>query len=144
MDIIIQSFYSFLCVMGFSVMFNIPRKQIFIASLNGTIGWSIYLLLQSGSASFIVPPLAGSIVVGVIGEIAAIKNKQPATIFIIPGIIPFVPGYGIYNTMYHIINNDFSQAMVSGSESMFIAVSIACGIIVATSIVKLIKESLPA
>lgn len=126
--------------MGFSVMFNIPRKQILIASLNGAIGWFIYLLLQASSASFIVPPLAGSIVVGVIGEIAAIKNKQPGTKGIIPGIIPFVPGYGIYNTMYHIINNDFSQAIVSGSESMFIAVSIACGIVIANSIIKMARH----
>lgn len=144
MDVIFQVIYSFFCVMGFCVMFNIPRKQILLASFNGAVGWLVFVLLQNSAASFIVPPLVGSIIVGLIGEVAAVKNKQPATLFIIPGIIPFVPGYGIYNTMFHIINNDFSQAMVSGSESMFVAVSIACGVVIANSIVRLTKVSFPA
>jgi uncharacterized membrane protein YjjB (DUF3815 family) len=144
MNIFLQGIYSFFCVFGFSIMFNIPRKHVLLASLNGAIGWIVYALLQNSAASFIVPPLVGSIVVGIIGEISAIKNKQPATLFIIPGIIPFVPGYGIYTTMFHVINDDFSLAIVSGTESIFVAVSIACGVVIATSLVRQIKITFPA
>ncbi|MBS4025800.1 MAG: threonine/serine exporter family protein [Clostridia bacterium] len=139
MNILTQGIYSLLCVVGFSVLFNLPRRLIPLASITGMIGWIIYSILQQLNTSFIIPALIGSIFVGIIGEISAIYKKQPATLFIIPGIIPFVPGYGIYYTMFHVINNDFIQAAMVGAESLFIAISIACGVVIATSIVRFIR-----
>lgn len=139
MNILTQGFYSLLCVVGFSVIFNLPKRLIPLASINGMIGWIIYIILQQLGTSFIIPALIGSIFVGLVGEVSAILKKQPATLFIIPGIIPFVPGYGIYYTMFYIINNDFIQAAISGAESIFIAISIACGVVIATSIVRLFR-----
>lgn len=142
MELLFQALYSFFCVVGFSVIFNLPRKLIVIASINGMIGWILYYGLQNSSASFIVPALIGSICVGFIGETLASIQRHPATLYIIPGIIPFVPGYGIYYTMYHIVNQDFQNALTTGAESLFVAISIACGIVLATSIFRLIKPYL--
>lgn len=139
MNIFIQGFYSFFCVVGFSIIFNLPRKLIFIASINGMIGWLLYAYLQNSGTSFIVPAFIGSIFVGLVGEFLAAVQKHPATLFIIPGIIPFVPGYGIYYTMYHIVSQDFETAMTTGAESLFIAISIACGIVLATSFFRIIR-----
>lgn len=142
MNLIIQGIYSFFCVAGFSIMFNLPRRLIVIASINGSIGWMFYVLLQTHISNFIIPAFIGSICVGVIGELLAIQRRKPATLFIIPGIIPFVPGYGIYNTMYHIVDQNFNTAIVYGAESMFIAISIACGIVLATSTVRMIRPNI--
>lgn len=139
MYILTQGIYSLLCVVGFSIIFNLPRRLIPIASLSGMTGWIVYMILQQTATSFIIPAFVGSIFVGAVGELAAIYKKQPATIFIIPGIIPFVPGYGIYYTMFYIIDNDFTQAMVTGAESLFIAISIACGVVIATSVIRYIR-----
>lgn len=139
MNIFLQGFYSFFCVVGFSIIFNLPRKLIFIASINGMFGWLLYAYLQSSGTSFIVPAFIGSIFVGLVGEFLASVQKHPATLFIIPGIIPFVPGYGIYYTMYHIVSQDFESAMTTGAESLFIAISIACGIVLATSVFRIIR-----
>lgn len=137
-----QAIYSFLSVVGFSVLFNLPRKLIFAASISGMFGWLLYYFFQSFSTNFIVPAFVGSIVVGLIGEILAAVKKHPATIFTIPGIIPFVPGYGIYYTMLHIVEKDFDLALTTGAESLFIAISIACGIVLATSFVRIIKPNI--
>ncbi len=137
-----QAIYSFLSVVGFSVLFNLPRKLIIAASLSGMFGWLLYYFFQSLGTNFIVPAFVGSIVVGFIGEILAAIKKHPATIFTIPGIIPFVPGYGIYYTMLHIVEKDFNLALTTGAESLFIAISIACGIVLATSFVRIIKPNI--
>lgn len=141
MNILIQAISSFFCVVGFSIIFNLPRKLVVIASFNGMIGWLVYYILQSLETSFIIPALLGSICVGLIGEIMAAVQKHPATLYIIPGIIPFVPGYGIYYTMYHIVSQDFQSAMTTGAESLFIAISIACGIVLATSLFRMVRPS---
>lgn len=139
MDMVAQGIYSFLSVVGFSVLFNIPRKLIVAASISGMVGWLLYYSLQQISTNFIIPAFVGSIAVGLVGEILAVIKKQPATLFTIPGIIPFVPGYGIYYTMMHLAQQDFSLAISVGSESLFIAISIACGIVLATSFVRIIR-----
>lgn len=142
MNILLQGVFSFFCVAGFSIMFNLPRKVLFIASLNGAVGWMVYVAFQQQGANFVVPAFVGSFVVGLAGEILAIKNRHPSTLFIIPGIIPFVPGYGIYNTMYHTVMQDFNKAISEGAQSMFIAISIACGLIVATSFVRALRPNI--
>lgn len=139
MTFILQGLYSFLCVIGFSVLFNLPKRLIMAASLSGMIGWLIYYFFQIQGTNFIVPAFVGSIAVGFVGEFLAIIKKHPATLFTIPGIIPFVPGYGIYYTMLHIVEEDFNLAMTTGAESLFIAISIACGIVLATSFIRIIR-----
>lgn len=142
MNFITQVVLSFFSIFGFAIIFNIPRRSIFFASLNGMVGWIIFYYVQNVSANFILPPLIGSLFVGLVGEILAIYHKQPATLFIIPGIIPFVPGYGIYYTMFHILNNDLSNALSTGVESIFVAIAIACGVVVATSLTRFLRPYL--
>lgn len=139
MTFALQGLYSFLCVVGFSVLFNLPKRLIVAASLSGMIGWLIYYFFQVHETNFIVPAFVGSIAVGLVGEFLAIVKKHPATLFTIPGIIPFVPGYGIYYTMLHIVEEDFNLAMTTGAESLFIAISIACGIVLATSFIRIVR-----
>ena len=142
MTILTQAIFSILSVVGFSILFNLPRKLIIPASISGMIGWLIYLAVQDPSTNFIIPAFLGSIAVGIVGEVFAVFMKHPATIFTIPGIIPFVPGYGIYYTMFHLVEMDFEGAMTSGTESLFIAISIACGIVMATTFVRIIRPTI--
>ncbi len=142
MNFITQVVLSFFSIFGFAIIFNIPRRSIFLASINGMIGWIVFFYIQKFSTNFVLPPLIGSLIVGLIGEILAIYHKQPATLFIIPGIIPFVPGYGIYYTMFHILNNDLSNALSTGVESIFVAIAIACGVVVATSLTRFLRPYL--
>jgi uncharacterized membrane protein YjjB (DUF3815 family) len=142
MNFFLQVILSFFSILGFAIIFNTPKRSIFLASLNGMIGWIVFYYVKILSTNFILPPLIGSLVVGLIGEILAIYHKQPATLFIIPAIIPFVPGYGIYYTMFYILNNDLSNALSTGVESIFVAIAIACGVVVATSLTRFIRPYL--
>lgn len=142
MYIIIQGIYALFCVIGFSIIFNLPRKLLPYAGITGMIGWMVYVSLQSLTDNFILPAVVGSITVGLMGEIFAALKKHPSTMFTIPGIIPFVPGYGIYYTMLYIVQKDFDQAMTTGAQSLFVAISIACGIVLATSFMRMIRPSL--
>jgi hypothetical protein len=59
-------------------------------------------------------------------------------VFILPGIIPFVPGATIYKTMENILYGEFSSATLNGTESFATAGSIAVALILIASIVRLI------
>lgn len=139
MTLITSGLTSFLATLGFAVIFNTPRRHLITASMNGALGWMFYtLIIQLGGTS-IYANFAGAVTVGLIGEFLANFFRKPATIFIIPAIIPFVPGYGIFYTMESIMMQNFTEAVSKGSESFMIAVAIASGLIVSSTVGRFVR-----
>jgi uncharacterized membrane protein YjjB (DUF3815 family) len=132
--------YALISTIGFAILFNIPRDSIIKVGFAGAIGWIMYLITDVNLLSPVAGAFWGSITVGILGEIFARYYKKPATVFIVPGIVPFVPGAGMYYTMLAIIENRFSDAASTGSEAIFIAASIASGIIISSSLSKLFNK----
>ncbi|MCT4583728.1 MAG: threonine/serine exporter family protein [Peptostreptococcaceae bacterium] len=130
---------SFFATLGFCILFNVPKKYIIHSCLTGAIGWCVFIFNKEIFNSNPFPNFLASIVIGILGEIFARINKTPVTLYVIPGIIPLVPGYGIYLSMIHLINNDFYSAIKTGVDTLFIAGAISMGIIIVTSFSRLIK-----
>ena len=61
---------------------------------------------------------------------AAVRQKCPATIFLISGIFPLVPGAGIYWTVYYLITEQLRLAVYTGYEAVKVAIAIVLGIVV--------------
>ena len=72
-------------------------------------------------------------------EYLARKLKQPAIVFVIPGIIPLVPGLGMYNTMLYLVQNDYNLAISKGADVLFVGGAISLGVLIVTSIVRSIN-----
>ena len=132
--------YAFFATIGFAVLFNIPRKQILYAGYAGGLGWLMYQLLQSVGISIFFASFVGALVVGILAETFAKIRKMPATVFVVPGIIPLVPGYGLYFAMLSIIEKNYDEALRVGFETLMVAAVIASAIIVSTTFGKLIKK----
>ena len=132
--------YAFFATIGFAVLFNIPRKDILYAGCVGGLGWLIYQLLQSIEISIFFSSFIGALVVGILAEAFAKIRKTPATVFVVPGIIPLVAGYGLYFSMLSIIEKNYDEALRVGFETLMVATVIASAIIVSTTFGKLIKK----
>lgn len=133
MILLTSALTSFFATLGFAVIFNTPRQHLLKASLNGALGWVLFIRITQLGGSAIFATFLGALAVGLIGEILANVFRKPATVFIIPAIIPFVPGYGIFYTMESIMQQNFTEAVSKGSESFLIAVAIASGLIISSA-----------
>lgn len=131
--------FAFLSTIGFSVLFNVPKKSIFYAGLTGGIGWTLYMYTKDITMSSTFSVFVASTLVGILGEIFARIDKKPVTTFVIPGIVPLVPGYTIYLSMINLINQDFYTAVEFGTEAVFTSGAISVGIIFVTSVAKIMK-----
>ena len=99
----------------------------------------MYLLaepLGSETARF----FTATIVVSVLSEVLARVLKAPATIFLIIGIIPLVPGGGLYYTMDYLINGDYPMFSQVGLQTASTAAAIAVGASLVTSIVRMLPR----
>lgn len=137
---LITILYSFISTVGFAVLFNIPRKAIIYSGVCGASGWFAYIYIESTFSSSIFASFAGALIVGLMGEVFARQRKQPATIFVVSGIIPLVPGYGLYYSMLKILEKDYQKAMSLGFEAIIIAIAIASGVIISSSIGKTFRD----
>jgi len=120
--------------MGFAVLFNAPRSSFLKSGFAGGLGWIIYIFTKNLSASIVAATFIASLVIAIIGEFFAIMDKNPITVYIIPGIIPLVPGFGLYNTMRSIVDRRFDLAANHGTEALLISISIAGALVIVLTI----------
>lgn len=125
--------FAFISTLGFGVMFNVPRKELVLTGICGAMAWFSYEQGNAFLQSAIFSAFFAGFVAGIIGEVFARVRKQPATLYFIPGIIPLVPGYGIYYMMLQLINGQPDLASKAGTEALMISVGIAMGVILSAS-----------
>ncbi|HEX3025801.1 MAG TPA: threonine/serine exporter family protein [Clostridia bacterium] len=65
----------------------------------------------------------------VLSEILARVMKMPATIFMIPAIIPLVPGVGLYQTMMFLVQQQDNQAAKTGTTTLLSIVAMAMAMV---------------
>jgi uncharacterized membrane protein YjjB (DUF3815 family) len=122
---------------GFAIVFEAPRKQLPVISLIGGIGMLCYEVLLVLGFSMVSACFVGTLVVAFFAEIASRAGNDVTTIFILPGIIPFVPGAMLYRTMSAVINSDFEGAGVTAGVTFMMTGAIAIGIIIVAALTRL-------
>jgi uncharacterized membrane protein YjjB (DUF3815 family) len=137
---IIQIILAFFGSIFPAILFNIDRRKILWAGLCGAIGWTVYLLIFYATNSPISASFVGAIAVGVYSESMARIFKTPAFGFLIPGIFPLVPGFTAYTTLRYIVENNLSEALNKGIQTIAVGGSIAFGIMLSTAIFKFISK----
>lgn len=134
MPVYMHFLYSTLATIGFSIYFNVPKSALILSGLTGGIGWSLYYVLINSTNNDILSNFIAAIVVAWISEILARKLKHPAILFVIPGIIPLVPGLGMYNTMLYLVQSNYELAIAKGANVLFVGGAISLGVLVVTSL----------
>jgi len=134
---IFEILYGFMATAGFAILFNIPQNMIIISAFSGAIGWSGYLIMMHIYPSVILSTFIASLFIGIMGEFFARHYKNPSTIFVIPGILPLVPGAYSYKTMFAIIQGNNKQALNLGLQTIGIAIAIAVGLILVISFARI-------
>ena len=138
-NLFIEFLFAFLGTLGFALIFNVPLRHIPIASLIGGAGWVVYHIAVSMGSGVAIACFLGACTVGLTSDIASRLLKEAATIFVIPGVLPLVPGAGTYYTMLAIIQGNLDQAAAKGIETLAMAGAIALGLLLMGTIIQIIR-----
>ncbi|MBC6695744.1 threonine/serine exporter family protein [Terrisporobacter mayombei] len=139
MSIFMHFIYSFIATIGFAVFLNAPRFTLIPNGFVGGIGWSIYFFFITLTDNEMVANFMAALLVSLMSEILARKLKQPATVFVIPGIILLVPGLGMYKTMLYLVQNDYANAISKGADVLFIGGAISMGVLIITALFRMLS-----
>ena len=103
--------------------------------MGAALCWLVYLACLPYFAELLCCFFA-TLVVSVYAEVMARVNRSPVTGFLLVGLLPLVPGGGIYYTMEYGISGDTINFLQTGLHTFGIAGSLALGILVVSSIVR--------
>ncbi|TZE82416.1 threonine/serine exporter family protein [Calorimonas adulescens] len=130
--------YMFFSVIGFGIIFNLPMKMLPLAALSAAVGQAGYTIIMDRFQSPVAATVLSAIIIGLLGEVMARTFKKPATLFVIPGILPLVPGAYIYQTMLYLVQDNIKLAIEYGLLTGFVSLGIAASLMAVTTFWNLI------
>lgn len=137
---LLQILGAFFSVVAFSFLLHVPRRQIVWAGLIGAAGWWLYLFLLELSLSMAMATFLSGCLISLCGQIFARLLKTPVTIFVIPGILPLVPGAGMFRIADSVIRSDGMTSYYI-TQTLIVAGMIALSIMVVDSIFRLFMKA---
>ena len=135
---LIQIFTGFLGSLGFSILFHIRGKHLLVASLGGLMSWTVFLLLAPLFPSESVRYFFASAAVTVYAEAFARIIKTPTTTFLVPSLIPLIPGGSLYYTMNYALNEQWAAFVNKAVYTLELALALALGIIAVTTLNRMV------
>ncbi len=114
-------------VLFYGIIMSVPILPLCYAAGSGAVAYLAYRLIYLLAGHELLGYLIASLIIAISSEILARACKKPVTIFVLPGIIPLVPGVGLYRTMRCLIQND-----LAGFETAFVRTLFISGIIAVT------------
>lgn len=116
---------------GFSLLFHVKGWKLLPIALGGAASTAIYLWIMAVSEEKALAVLVATTAMGVLAEIFARCFKAPVISFLVPMLIPLIPGSDLYYATSYLIRGD-SAAFAARSELLlWQAGGIAFGIILA-------------
>ena len=128
---------------AFAYFYYSLRRDLFWSALFGAFGWIVYLIVSSFSVGPAAGSFAGALAVGLCSELVSRIFGKPATVYIVPGIIPLVPGGGMYETMLYSVWGNRAAASAAGFSTLSAAFAIAVALALVSSFFRLLDRRLP-
>lgn len=122
------------------VLYRIPRQLLGYASATGVVGWLVMYGVVLNGVNSIMANFLGSMAVGLLAELLARILKKPATIFIVPGFIPLVPGREAYTAMRFMVEGRYDEGVAMGMLTLLTGGAIAFGIFVSSTLYRLTRS----
>ena len=103
--------------------------ELLPAALGGLVAWSACLLGLLITPNEAARYFLATLVLTLYAEVMARVRKAPATVFLVPGTIPMVPGGSLYYTMRHAVLGEWEDFFVQGLHTILLAGAIAGGVV---------------
>ena len=114
---------------GFSLLYHIRGKKLLLAALGGGLSWALHLALAPVLPGEPIRYFLCACFVAFYAEILARILKTPATTFLIPSMIPHIPGGSLYTTMRYALEKQWDLCLSQAFKTFKLALALAMGFV---------------
>lgn len=131
--------FSSIAILGFALYFEIPKRYLIPVGVIALVSWAVFLVSDSLGLSTAWASFFAALVSDFLAYFCARTLKAPVILFLLGGILPLVPGVGIYRAVYNMIYGmeSASQVLV---ETLLITGAIALAIFVMDTLIDIEKR----
>lgn len=108
---------------------SVPRRELLLSGTVGAVGWGTYLALSDVGASLIFTTAVAAVVVGLMGNLIATRRRTNPFLFVVPGVMPLVPGLTIYEGMLYLFQGQAGSGASTLLRAAAIGLAIAAGVV---------------
>ncbi len=137
---IIKVVGAFIAISAFAIMLETPKKFIGHAGIVGAVGWFVYLLSQNFGSNEVIATFFSAMAISIVSHIFARVLKLPVTVFLVAGILPTVPGAGMYRIAYSVISGDAEMTAHYMITTLELAGVIAIGIFIVDTFFRVFQK----
>lgn len=134
-DLSFQTLTAALGSLAFGIVYKVRNERLPVVAAGGGIGWFLYSVIFCRWESIFISNVAASVFATLYSEAMARKRKAPVVVFLLPCLIPLVPGGGLYYTMSYAVLKEMQQCRIYLSNTAEAAIGIATGVILASVLV---------
>ena len=136
LEFVLQVVSAFIGVVAVAVLFQVPKKHLVLAGVTGASGWFVELVMEEMLKSAVFSSFLAALLVALLAQIFARVSKAPVTLYLVTGILPLVPGVGMYRTVYYLLQSNRELTAYYFSYTLQVAGMIALAIFVVDSFFK--------
>ncbi len=114
---------------SFAILFNVPKKELPFSGFTGAFGWLVYFILTKLGCGSVLASVLATFLLTIFARIFAVLRHNPATIYLLTGIFPLVPGAGIFYTAYYLFIGNRAVSSSNAIQTFEVAGAIVLGII---------------
>ncbi len=131
---------AFIAIAAFAVLLETPKRYLKYAGIVGAIGWFVFLLSEEIGATEVFATFLSAMSISIVSHIFARVFKAPVTVFLVAGILPTVPGAGMYRIAYSVIEGYNGMTSHYMMKTLELAAAIALGIFVVDAFFRIFQK----
>lgn len=131
---------AFLGTLGFSLFYRVAPRHLLVTVSGGVLAWAVYLTLRHFCNDAFTSNMLSAMFAALWAEVFARIKKAPTNVFLIPAILPLLPGQSFYYTMTALVHNHRAYFTIKAMETLRVVFSIACGILTVSMVFYLLRE----
>lgn len=134
LDLFLRFTGTFIAIYGFAIVQETPKKYVMRAAFVGAISGLTYWCASYAGAGDVLASFCSAFIAAMMSHLFARMFKVPVTLFLVAGILPTVPGAGMYRTVSSFIAENDSMTMFHLTQTLQIAGVIALAVFIVDSL----------
>ncbi len=130
----------FFSVAAFAILLETPPNYLIHAGAVGAVGGFVYLIGTKCGLGVVLSSFLSALSIAFLAHLFARIFKEPVTVFLTAGILPTVPGAGMYRTAYYLIQNNSERSGYYLMQTLEIAGVIALAIFIVDTLFKIVGK----
>lgn len=137
---LIHFLFSYFSSMAFGVLTNVPRHTLLASGLTGSVGWMVYHTMRESDYSLGFSNFVAAFLIGCLSIFFSRFKKIPMLVFIVPSLVPLVPGGPAYLAVREIVMGDSYEGFYHILVVVVTAGAIAGGFVMTSLVERIVTQ----